>query len=332
MWTGGTVSAIHRHERGDDKMTAVHGKGLSAKKAARVVAAMSSSMANGESIRLIALASGLFPPYEAVVVTDRRVCAVNLARSKLVREANLEDLTSARGDALQLSNRLVYATATSEYGLKVNHLEDMRALLAAIDEGRVTPLNGEVVGPGVQREELLAAAYAQSASRRGKRDQGQGERTVALQRLADAMKARAEHLKSLRASQPAPMQITSWLIAEQNAANWMRYLGFSDARVTAGGSDGGVDVTAVGAIAQVKFEAAQVGRPALQRLLGARGLRHETHVLFFSGSGYSQQASIYADEVGMALFVYKLDGRIVACSATARHMLRASESPQASLP
>ena len=57
-----------------------------------------------------------------------------------------------------------------------------------------------------------------------------------------------------------------------------------------------------------------------------------TSGFYLPGDQLPTVRGLAADEVGMALFVYKLDGRIVACSATARHMLRASESPQASLP
>ena len=76
-------------------------------------------------------------------------------------------------------------------------------------------------------------------------------------------------------AQQPPYQITSWQEAERNAARWMRHWGFGDARLTSSGADGGVDVRARAAVAQVKFEASQVGRPALQRLYGARGARHD---------------------------------------------------------
>ncbi|WP_411157656.1 restriction endonuclease [Nocardia puris] len=54
--------------------------------------------------------------------------------------------------------------------------------------------------------------------------------------------------------------------AERNAAARMREMGFADAAVTAGGADGGVDVRASRAIAQVKWRGGMVSRPEVQKL------------------------------------------------------------------
>lgn len=116
---------------------------------------------------------------------------------------------------------------------------------------------------------------------------------------------------------PPPTQIDSWQAAERNAAAWMRHWGYSDAQVTAGGADGGVDVRSARALAQVKFEAAQVGAPTVQRLVGARGLAHHQSLLFFSGAGYARPAVEYADMMGIALFQYRLDGSMVPVNGAA---------------
>lgn len=128
---------------------------------------------------------------------------------------------------------------------------------------------------------------------------------------------------------PAPRQINSWEMAEQNAADWMRYWGYADARVTQGGADGGVDVTSRSALAQVKFEARQVGSPTLQRLVGARRNAHHKQLMFFSGVGYARPAIEYADAMEIALFTYDLLGAVTpvnprgeaivaSCRSTAR--------------
>lgn len=127
-------------------------------------------------------------------------------------------------------------------------------------------------------------------------------------------------------AQPAKTQVDSWQAAEANAVSWMRYLGFRDARQTRGGSDGGLDVIASKAVAQVKFEAAQVGRPAVQRLVGANGRRPRA-VLFFVGAGYSQQAIGYANEMDVALFAYRLDGTVTGINKEAREMLSRAARP-----
>lgn len=126
---------------------------------------------------------------------------------------------------------------------------------------------------------------------------------------------------------PPPRQIDSWQAAEENAAAWMRHLGFHDARVTQGGADGGIDVWATGALAQVKWEAMQTGTPALQRLVGARRLDHHKQLLFFSGAGYSAPAVDYADAMGIALLKYDLNGHVTPIGATASGLLERSTPP-----
>src|SRR5699024_7579764 len=107
---------------------------------------------------------------------------------------------------------------------------------------------------------------------------------------------------------PPARQIDSWESAEYNAARWMQYWGFNDARVTQGGADGGVHLVSTSALAQVKFEAHQVGTPTLQRLVGARRNHFHKKLIFFSGAGYARPAVEYANEMSIALFKYDLLG------------------------
>ncbi|WP_280470633.1 restriction endonuclease [Nocardia farcinica] len=100
--------------------------------------------------------------------------------------------------------------------------------------------------------------------------------------------------------------------AERNAAARMREMGFADAAVTAGGADGGVDVRASRAIAQVKWRGGMVSRPEVQKLFGARGSDYGKQLLFFAASDYSQHAVAFADTEGIALFVYEPDGCLAA--------------------
>ncbi|WP_072815493.1 restriction endonuclease [Rhodococcus zopfii] len=122
--------------------------------------------------------------------------------------------------------------------------------------------------------------------------------------------------------------ITSAEQAENNAAKRMREMGFSDAGVTAGGPDGGIDVQAWNAVAQVKWKSAQTGRPELQNLYGARGVDHSKQMLFFTASGYTREAVEYADSTGMALFAYDPTGAVRAASRAAEALL-APASPWA---
>ncbi|MFF9275981.1 restriction endonuclease [Streptomyces griseosporeus] len=121
---------------------------------------------------------------------------------------------------------------------------------------------------------------------------------------------------------PQPTQISSWQRAEHNAARWMRYWGYADATARPGGPDAGVDVRARGALGQVKYQAAQVGRPELQRFVGARPRGSTAQLIFFTGSDYTQSALTYAAEWDIALFRYGLDGAMTPANDVARRVQR----------
>jgi hypothetical protein len=127
--------------------------------------------------------------------------------------------------------------------------------------------------------------------------------------------------------QPAVHQIRSWQDAEINAATWMRHWGHTDAAVTMGGADGGVDVRSSGVLAQVKYRAAAVGRPDLQLLAGAGACEPGKRLYFFSGSDYAATALEYADQTGMALFAYALDGSMEPVNEVARQVMYPSVPP-----
>lgn len=123
---------------------------------------------------------------------------------------------------------------------------------------------------------------------------------------------------------PPPRQIDSWQAAEDNAVVWMRHWGFNDAHKTPPGADHGIDVRSSRAIAQVKFEASQVGRQTMQQLVGARG-RGQQQLFFFSGAGYARTALEYADMMAIALFKYDLLGRAAPVNRAAHDVVRQSQ-------
>ena len=116
--------------------------------------------------------------------------------------------------------------------------------------------------------------------------------------------------------------------AEQVAAEWMRSSGFEDARCTAAGTDGGVDVRSREAVAQVKAQLTPVGRPELQALYGVA--RSEgRRPLFFSLMSYTAAAVTWADEVQMALFRFDHAGTVEAVNLAAERLLVAAGGPRA---
>lgn len=119
---------------------------------------------------------------------------------------------------------------------------------------------------------------------------------------------------------PPPRLLRSPEDAEQAAAEWMRWLGFADARVTPPGADGGVDVTSAGALAQVKAHMAPVGRPDLQGLFGVAAAERK-RPLFFSLTGYTREALDWAGHVSLPLFRFDPTGGLEAANASGAELL-----------
>ncbi|WP_251151393.1 restriction endonuclease [Cellulosimicrobium sp. Marseille-Q4280] len=120
--------------------------------------------------------------------------------------------------------------------------------------------------------------------------------------------------------------------AEEFAAWHLRTLGFADAQVTQASNDGGIDVRSTRILAEVKQLTAVVGRPLLQRLVGARGAQHHLALAFYAANGYSRGAREYAEEMGVALFTYSTLGDVVAVNAPARELEAAAPPPEPATP
>jgi len=103
--------------------------------------------------------------------------------------------------------------------------------------------------------------------------------------------------------------------AEVVAGEHMHWMGFSNCTVAAPGPDGGIDVTADEGIAQVKFWATPVSPKELQRTVGiAAGLGRDA--LFFAKQ-YSQASVNWADQAGLALYVFNENGGVSPINAAA---------------
>lgn len=102
--------------------------------------------------------------------------------------------------------------------------------------------------------------------------------------------------------------VSSWQEAEALAAWHMQRLGFDDATMTPPGADGGLDVRATDAVAQVKHYATPIGAPVIQQLRGAA--HGQGAALFYSLSGYTKAAVEYANHAAVALFTYDEYGMV----------------------
>lgn len=114
-----------------------------------------------------------------------------------------------------------------------------------------------------------------------------------------------------------------WKDAESIAASHMKSLGLQSVTLSSAGSDGGLDILAEGAAAQVKFRSAPTGSPEIQQFGGA-AIQFPTR-LFYSNS-YSSKAVNQADALGIALFTFASDGAIEAVNRPARTLAKSQIS------
>ncbi|MFF7975795.1 restriction endonuclease [Streptomyces sp. NPDC007905] len=123
---------------------------------------------------------------------------------------------------------------------------------------------------------------------------------------------------------PAERLIRDARDAELAAVDWMRYLGFTDAAATPVGADGGIDVLAERAVAQVKKEGSRTTRPTVQQLHGVATAKQRA-ALFFSMAGYTPPAITWATQQDVALFQYDLQGTPQPINPPALRLLDAAD-------
>jgi len=119
-----------------------------------------------------------------------------------------------------------------------------------------------------------------------------------------------------------PVIVKTWQDAEELACRWAWRLGYPDALRTVGGPDGGLDVHALGAVAEVKCW--RRGRPVPAPV--GRALRGVAwpwqQMLLFSTSGFTRPTVAWADTFPrVALFQLRLDGHVEGVNAHARRLL-----------
>ncbi|WP_051835599.1 restriction endonuclease [Streptomyces sp. NRRL S-481] len=109
--------------------------------------------------------------------------------------------------------------------------------------------------------------------------------------------------------------IRTWQDAEFAAVDHMRGLGFTDAEVTDVGADGGIDVIARDAVAQVKHHSQPIGVGPVRELRGVADAHQ--HLLFYASGGYTAAARQFADSRGIALFSLQELGHITPLNEAA---------------
>lgn len=122
------------------------------------------------------------------------------------------------------------------------------------------------------------------------------------------------------------MATFSWDVAEALALAHMKEIGFADAKRTPQGADKGLDAVSERAAAQVKAKQDPVGAPDLQKLKGAAA--NYEHLLFYSLSGYTTQATEFAANANIALFTFDRNNNVLGFNDVAR-WLDGSSNPAA---
>ncbi|WP_203721919.1 restriction endonuclease [Streptomyces coelicoflavus] len=112
--------------------------------------------------------------------------------------------------------------------------------------------------------------------------------------------------------------IRTWQDAELAAVDHMLGLGFTDARVTGAGADGGIDVIARDAVAQVKHYSQPIGVGPVRELRGVADAQQ--HLLFYASGGYTAAARQFADDRGVALFSLQESGHITVLNEAATRL------------
>ncbi|WP_159106980.1 restriction endonuclease [Streptomyces coelicoflavus] len=112
--------------------------------------------------------------------------------------------------------------------------------------------------------------------------------------------------------------IRTWQDAELAAVDHMLGLGFTDARVTGASADGGIDVIARDAVAQVKHYSQPIGVGPVRELRGVADAHQ--HLLFYASGGYTAAARQFADDRGVALFSLQETGHITVLNEAATRL------------
>jgi len=112
---------------------------------------------------------------------------------------------------------------------------------------------------------------------------------------------------------------------EKYMAEWMRWLGWDDAKAMPVGPDEGIDVKATGALGQAKHWDTEVGIEEVQRHNGVcEGIQKYGRV-FLSKSGYTPQAIKWANDRDLPLFEMKAGSKeagVVASSKAGEKLLK----------
>jgi len=154
-----------------------------------------------------------------------------------------------------------------------------------------------------------------------KRNRDRGGAVHWIQLAAGLNHEKSIQLLQRMKSAPRPDYNLNPRAAELLIEEWMAHWGFHDAQATPVGPDGGFDVKASRAAAQVKFRGQPTPLDQINAFHGACNGRYEFEI-FVSKSGYTKPARDAANEYGMALFTFEDDGTPFPINFTAQKIYK----------
>lgn len=146
-----------------------------------------------------------------------------------------------------------------------------------------------------------------------------------IQREQEQLRLLLHKRRQVAAPGPGEKEPESPEEAEELAARWMVYLGYTDATCTGRGPDGGVDVVSGDAIAQVKHWRKPVPLEVIQRTSGIAHAEGKQSVIFSTG-GYTLQAEQWATRCQVPLFIIGGEDGIRPGNEVGRLLLNAAEA------
>jgi Restriction endonuclease len=170
-----------------------------------------------------------------------------------------------------------------------------------------------------ERQAQRERAEAQAAAARA-RVQARRDAELALSQAVARVMALDKEGAAAVNERTGTVAIATWKHAEKFAAVWMEAAGFQNVRLTQPGADEGVDVSGDDVVAQVKFQASNVGRQVVQQLYGVAQSAGK-QALFFTSSGYAKTAVQFASG-RVALFTYTTAGKVDPANESAKRLTK----------
>jgi predicted nucleic acid-binding Zn-ribbon protein len=201
----------------------------------------------------------------------------------------IEQNSNARDTADGRVLRIIKQLTTRQPGLTFEHIRANRSRYPAYDNARARVEDLET-----ERDRLQNLYRRRERLRQAKSEAD--ERVTAELRSQSPSTTRT-------GGRAHRIEINEWEDAELLAEKHMQYLGYTDARRTNAGADGGVDVESGRAVAQVKDQSNPVGRDVIQRLYGVAHSKRKK--AYFFARRYAPQAVTWALENNVKL--YKFD-------------------------